>query len=84
MFFNLLLKYYKETFIKANEKDNVDRQLQNIVEQYRVNEEKDNELRIARHDMRHLLITISSLIAQDKDAYKIVIGKKIKSILSKQ
>ena len=66
MFFNFILKQYKETFIKAKEKDNVDRQLQNIVEQNKLKEEKDNELRIVRHDMRHLLITISSLIQQSK------------------
>lgn len=66
MFFNFILKQYKETFIKAKEKDNVDRQLQNIVEQYKVKEEKDDELRIVRHDMRHLLITVSSLIQQSK------------------
>ena len=41
-------------------------QVQSIQDQYKMREMKDEELKILRHDMKHILITVSSLIENDK------------------
>ena len=65
-FVSLILSHYKSTFIKAKEKDQVDKQLEAIVDQYKIREKKDKELAILRHDLKHVLITTSTLISQNK------------------
>ncbi len=73
-FFSLLIKYYKNTFITANEKELVDHQLKAIVNQEKIRNEKEEELKIIRHDMKHILITTSSLINEKKydDAIEVI------------
>lgn len=65
-FFSLLINKYKNTFIKAHEKDKLDKQLEMIVDQYKIREKKDQELTILRHDLKHVLITAVTLIKQEK------------------
>ena len=49
-----------------NEKAMLEQQMDSILDQYKIREEKENELRILRHDMKHFLTTLSSLISQNK------------------
>ena len=65
-FSSLLIKSFKSSLIKANEKDQVDKQLNAILDQYKIREEKEKELSILRHDLKHILITTSSLIKQNQ------------------
>lgn len=64
--FNSILKHYRKTFIKASEKEALKKQLDTIVDQYKIKDEKDHELLILRHDMKHILIATSSLIKEKK------------------
>ena len=65
-FFKSILKHYRLTFIRASEKEALKQQLNTIVEQYKVKDEKDHELMILRHDMKHILIATSSLIKEKR------------------
>ena len=73
-FFSLLLKSYRKTYIKANKKAIVDKQLEAVLDQYNIIETREKELTIMRHDMKHLLITVTTLIQQKKysDAIKLL------------
>lgn len=66
--FDLLFQHYKNTIEKANDKEMVEKKLNAILEQYAVKEEKEKELMILRHDMKHLLVTVSSLFKSNKKA----------------
>lgn len=72
--FDLIFKYYKSTIEKANEKELVDKQLTAILRQYEIKEEKEKELMVLRHDMKHLLLTVSSLFKnnQKEEALKVI------------
>lgn len=65
-FCSLLIKNFKSSIVKANEKDQVEKQLNAILDQYKIREEKEKELSILRHDLKHVLITTSSLIKQNQ------------------
>ena len=65
-FFKSILKHYRLTFVKASEQEALKKQLDTIVEQYKIKDEKDHELLILRHDMRHILIATSSLIQEKR------------------
>lgn len=43
-------------------------QIDNIKDQYKLREKKDEEVKILRHDMKHILITVSTLIQNEKYA----------------
>ncbi len=72
-FIKSILKHYRFTFIRASEKEALKQQLNTIVEQYKIKDEKDHELMILRHDMKHILIATSSLIKEKRydDVYNI-------------
>jgi len=61
-FFSLLLKNYRNTYIKANNKELVDKQLESMLKQYSMIESREKEVTIMRHDLKHVLITASTLI----------------------
>lgn len=63
---DLIFQYYKSTMEKANEKELVENQLNAILRQYAIKEEKEKELMILRHDMKHLLVTVSSLFKENQ------------------
>jgi len=72
--FDLLFRHYKNTIDKANENELLNKQFNSMLQQYEIKEEKEKELMILRHDMKHLLVTVSSLFKQNKneDALKII------------
>ena len=64
--FNTVLNHFVIINEKANEKELIQKQMDSILEQYKIREEKENELRILRHDLKHVLTTVASLISQNK------------------
>lgn len=64
--FNTVLNHFIEINEKANEKELIQKQLESIQEQYMIRDEKENELRVLRHDLKHVLTTVASLISQNK------------------
>lgn len=72
--FNTVLNHFIEINEKANEKELIQKQLESIQEQYKIRDEKENELRVLRHDLKHVLTTVASLISQNKinDAMQII------------
>lgn len=72
--FNTVLNHFIEINEKANEKELIQKQLESIQEQYKIRDEKENKLRVLRHDLKHVLTTVASLISQNKinDAMQII------------
>ena len=64
--FNLVLDKFILVNERMNEKAMIEKQMDSILDQYKIRDEKENELRILRHDMKHVLTTLSSLINQNK------------------
>lgn len=60
--FYLFLRAYQDELINNFDTKILKKQIENIAELSSLKEQKDDELRILRHDMKHILITISTLI----------------------
>ena len=61
----IILNYHK-TFLENSNLLLMKGQVQSIQDQYKLREMKDEEVKILRHDMKHILITVSTLINNDK------------------
>lgn len=66
MIFYFILNRYRHTFEENSNLVLMKGQVQSIQDQYKMREMKDEEVKILRHDMKHILITVSSLIKNDK------------------
>ena len=64
--FYLIIKQYKKRIIEINQQSLINRDLHALEDQLNLRRLKDNELKIIRHDMKHILINISSLIKNGK------------------
>lgn len=81
--FYYFLKKQNIQEIEDKEKMILENHINTILAQYKTKEAKEEELRIIRHDMKHILITVSSLLNQKKygdaekfvNAYVSIIGK---------
>lgn len=60
--FYLFLRAYQDELINNFDTRILKKQIKNITEISKIKEQKNEELRILRHDMKHILITISTLI----------------------
>ena len=60
----IILNYHK-TFLENSNLILMKGQVQSIQDQYKLREMKDEEVKILRHDMKHILITVSTLIKND-------------------
>ena len=60
--FYLFLKSYQKELINNFDNKILNKQIENIMEIFELKSQSDNELRILRHDMKHVLVTISTLI----------------------
>ncbi len=60
--FYMFLKSYQKELINNFDTKILNKQIENIMEISELKAQSDNELRILRHDMKHVLITLSSLI----------------------
>ena len=61
-----ILNRYHQTFTENSNLILMKGQVQSIQDQYKMREMKDEEVKILRHDMKHILITVSSLITNEK------------------
>lgn len=66
VFFDFLLSQYHSSFEKAKEKEHVDFQMGVVLNQFKIRDEKDKQLRILRHDMKHMLTITATLIKEKK------------------
>ena len=64
--FNTVLNHFIIVNEKASENELIQKQMDSILDQYKIRDEKENELRILRHDLKHVLTTVASLISQNK------------------
>jgi hypothetical protein len=58
----LMINQYKKYMISENDSNVLKQAVNNLEEIMKIREIKDNQLKILRHDLRHVLITINSLI----------------------
>ena len=64
--FDMIVRHYFSAFEKAKDIEQYELQMNQVVNQFKIRNEKDNELKIIRHDMKHLLILTSALIQEGK------------------
>lgn len=64
--FDLILRQYHASFEKAKDKEKIDLQMKQVLNQFKIRDEKDRQLRIIRHDMRHILVITSTLLNEGK------------------
>ncbi len=60
--FYIIMNQYDKKASLIKSQQIIDREIHSIEQKIKIREDKENELRILRHDIRHILITISSLI----------------------
>lgn len=62
--FYIFLRQYRKKNIELQEKVVLDEKIVGIVNQYQIRQSKENELKILRHDMKHILINVSQLMTR--------------------
>ena len=67
MIFYLIIIHYHQTFVENSNLILMKGQVQSIQDQYKLREMKDEEVKILRHDMKHILIAVSTLIKNNKN-----------------
>lgn len=60
--FYLFLQKYQDEITNNYDDRILHKQIDNIMEIYELKEKNENELRVLRHDMKHILVSISTLI----------------------
>lgn len=72
--FNKIVKEYKQKFLQLNAQKLKSRELDYIDDRLKIREKKDKELKVIRHDLRHVLITIKQLLYNNNiiEANKII------------
>ena len=65
--FYFIINHYRQTYEENSNLILMKGQVQSIQDQYKMREMKDEEVKILRHDMKHILITVSSLIKNEKN-----------------
>lgn len=64
--FDLILQNYHIAFEKVKEKEKTDLQMKQILNQFKIRAEKDKQMKIIRHDTRHTLTILSTLLKEGK------------------
>ena len=66
IFIYIILKSYNNTYQENQDLMLMKGQVQAIQDQYKMREIKDQEVKILRHDMKHILLNLHQLIQEDK------------------
>lgn len=66
LLFDLILQNYHIAFEKVKEKEKMDMQMEQIINQFKIRVEKDKQMKIIRHDTRHVLTIVSTLLKEGK------------------
>lgn len=64
--FYLIINQYRKRITELNNELMINAQLQMLQEHNTIRDEKDQELKILRHDMKHILLNVSTLIKNGK------------------
>lgn len=64
--FDLILQNYHIAFEKAKEKEKLEMQMKQVINQFQIRVEKDKQMKIIRHDTRHVLTIVSTLLKEGK------------------
>ena len=64
--FDLILQNYHAAFEKAKEKEKLELQMKQVINQFQIRVEKDRQMKIIRHDTRHVLTIVSTLLKEGK------------------
>lgn len=79
--FDLILQNYHIAFEKVKEKEKTDLQMKQILNQFKIRAEKDKQMKIIRHDTRHTLTILSTLLKEGKKKKAIeLIDEQIQAI----
>lgn len=79
--FDLILQNYHAAFEKVKENEKLDLQMKQVVNQFKIRADKDKQMKIIRHDIRHILTIISTLLKEDKTKEALqLIDEQIESI----
>ena len=60
--FDIILRHYISSFEQAKDKEKVEMQMKLVLNQFKIRDEKDKQLKIIRHDMKHAFAITSRLI----------------------
>lgn len=66
LLFDLILQNYHAAFEKAKDKEKLELQMKQIINQFQIRVEKDKQMKIIRHDTRHVLTIVSTLLKEGK------------------
>ena len=64
--FDLILQNYHIAFEKSKEKEKLEMQMKQVINQFQIRVEKDRQMKIIRHDTRHVLTIVSTLLKEGK------------------
>lgn len=64
--FYVILISYKNLLINEKRNELSSKEIEHIKDKVRIREKTENEFRILRHDLRHILISVNQMIANDK------------------
>ncbi len=65
--FYILMNEYDKTLTEAKDQEVLEANIQGVLTKLRVRKIKEEQLRLLRHDMKHVLISVASLIQSDKN-----------------
>ena len=65
--FYLIMNEYDKTLTAANDQEVLEANIESVLTKLRLRKIKDEQLRVLRHDMKHLLISIASLVKANKN-----------------
>lgn len=66
LIFYMILKFYKRELIQEKKAELSKKEIAHIQDRIKLREEKEMEMKILKHDLRHVLIAISQMIADNK------------------
>lgn len=72
--FFMILKFYKKVLIEEKKVELSKKEIDHIQDRIKLREKKEQEMKILRHDLRHVLIAISQMITDNKrnDALELI------------
>lgn len=74
LIFYMILKFYKRELIQEKKAELSKKEIAHIQDRIKLRETKEKEMKILRHDLRHVLIAISQMITDNKrnDALELI------------
>ena len=64
--FDLIIQNYHKAIEKIKENEKLDLQMKQVINQFKIRADKDKQMKIIRHDIRHILTIASTLLKEGK------------------